>query len=186
MIPEHIPPQTLVELLRLEEDQAHQQVMDALDGVTEKEAWAMPKLEGRAVLHSDGSILSIVQHLATCEVMYASAAFRQGEVRWHACARKLEELGADWDQNLAYLAESHSYWVESWRMLPDGDLLQPRQTNWGEDWPTWRIISTISQHASYHAGQISLLRAILPPTDQPPALRQVDAIRRYLRDSPYW
>ena len=186
MTPESLTPGTLVELLQAEGHQAHQQLMEAVEGVTEGEAWALPRLDGPDYLHSDGSILSIVQHIAVCEVMYASAAFRRGEVRWRNCASRLEEIGPDWEANLAYLRESHDYWLGSWDSLTDGDLHEPRPTNWGEEWPAWRIISTIAQHASYHAGQIALLRAILLPAERPPALRQVEAIRQLLRESPYW
>ena len=177
---------TLVHLLRLEDEQSHRQLLEALEGVTEPEAWAASQLTGRDYLHTDGSILGIVQHVAAAEVMYASAAFRQGEVRWRDCAAQLREIGADWEQSLRYLQEGHEYWLESWRMLPDSELPLARPTNWGETWSAWRIISTISHHAAYHAGQIALLRATLAPAEGPYTPFEADDIERHCRQSPYW
>lgn len=174
-----------VSLLRVAAEEAFRDLLVALEGVTGPEAWAVPQLQGRDYLHSDGSILGIVQHLATCKVMYASAGFRNTEVRWRDCADRVESLGADWTANQAYLAESQQYWLASRAALPDEELDQPRKTNWGETWPTRRIIATITHHDSYHGGQIALLRAMLKPASGPPP-SQAGQMRRVLRDSPSW
>jgi uncharacterized damage-inducible protein DinB len=179
-------PQSMVQLLRLEDDAAHRQLLEALNGVTENEAWAVPTLEGRDYLHTDGSILSIAQHIAGAEVMYASAAFREGEVRWSEVALRLDEIGADWEQNLAYLVEAHAYWLASWKDLQDAELSLPRKTNWGDDWPAWRVLTCMAQHAAYHAGQIAVMRALLAPAEAPPPLTCADEIRQYCKDSPFW
>jgi uncharacterized damage-inducible protein DinB len=170
-----------IDLLRLQAEQAYRELIDTLQEISEGHAWAVAPQEGCGYLHTSGSILEIVQHIATCKVMYGSAAFRDTAVRWSDCAAQLDALGADWQQNLAYLQESHEAWLNGWSTLSDEELARLRPTNWGEQWPTWRIITTISQHDSYHAGQIALLHASLPAASVPPP-SHADAIREYLQD----
>jgi uncharacterized damage-inducible protein DinB len=170
-----------IPLLRLQAEQAYKELTDTLQEISEGHAWAIPPQEGPGYLHTSGSILEIVQHLATCKVMYASAAFRDNAVQWRDCAEQLDAIGPDWQQNLTYLQESHDLWLACWSDLEEDELLRPRLTNWGEQWPTWRIITTISHHDAYHAGQIALLYAALPAASVPPP-SHVDQIRGYLQD----
>jgi uncharacterized damage-inducible protein DinB len=167
-----------VHLLRLQAEQAYTELTDTLREISEGHAWAVAPTEGCGYLHTSGSILEIVQHVATCKLMYGSAAFRDMAVRWRDCAARLDAIGADWQQNLAYLQESQDAWLDTWLTLGDVELLRLRSTNWGEQWPTWRIISTISHHDSYHAGQIALLHASLPTASVPPP-SHADRIRQY-------
>jgi uncharacterized damage-inducible protein DinB len=170
-----------IALLRLQAEQAYTELTGTLREIGEGEAWAVAPREGCGHLHTSGSILEIVQHIAVCKVMYASAAFRDSAVRWSDCAAQLDTIGADWPQNLTYLQESHEYWISCWSTLNDDELLHLRPTNWGEQWPTWRIISTLSHHDTYHSGQIALLHASLPAASVPPP-SHATAIRNYQQD----
>jgi hypothetical protein len=40
----------------------------------------------------------------------------------------------------------------------DRDLDAPRRTNWGEEWPTWRIFWTMIEHDIHHGAEIGALR----------------------------
>jgi hypothetical protein len=42
--------------------------------------------------------------------------------------------------------------------LNDADLAALRPTNWGEMWPTWRILWTMAAHDWQHGGEIGCLR----------------------------
>ena len=165
-----IAPEALqLRFMRLDAEQAFNDLLEALEGVTENQAWALPRLHGNGTLSTRGSILEIVQHIATCKIMYASAAFRRNSYSWDMCFARIREIGSDWKLTLAFLSESQDYWMDSWENLDGADLAAPHMTNWGAQWPGWRIVSTISHHDSYHAGQISLLRALLAATDVPAA-----------------
>ena len=129
------------DLLRLQAEQAYRDLTDTLRDISEGHVWAVAPLKGRGYLHTSGSILEIVQHIATCKVVYGSAAFRDTAVRWRDCAARLDDIGPDWQQNYAYLEESHAAWIACWSALGGNELLGLRSTNWGEQWPTWRIIS---------------------------------------------
>jgi uncharacterized damage-inducible protein DinB len=172
-----------IQLLRLQAEQAYVDLTDTLREISEGEAWAVVPQGGSGYLHTSGSILEIVQHIATCKVMYGSAAFRDTAVRWRDCAARLDAIGAGWQQNLDYLQESHDAWVACWSSLGDEELSHLRATNWGEQWPTWRLISALSHHDAYHAGQIALLHAALPAASVPPP-SHADAIRRHVQDHP--
>ncbi|HEY3331074.1 MAG TPA: hypothetical protein VGK19_13690 [Capsulimonadaceae bacterium] len=164
-MPNTLPTQS--HLMRLDADLAWRELLDALDGLDERQAWALPRMHGTGDLATRGSIIEIVQHLAVCKFMYASSAFHASQYGWDDCFARIREMGSDWKANLEYLHEAQGYWMSSWSHMDDDDMVAPRMTNWGAQWPTWRIVSTISHHDSYHAGQVTLLRAVLAPTDTP-------------------
>jgi hypothetical protein len=157
---------TAGELLKAEADKEWRELLSAIEGVPERLSWARVSCQPGEYLHSEGSILSNVVHLAGCKIMYGSAAFRSMEVRWRDTVERMESLWPSWEGAKEWLHESHLYWLASWAEEEDFERLV--KTNWGDDWPSWRIISTVTQHDSYHAGQIQLLRAVLEPTDEPP------------------
>ncbi len=43
--------------------------------------------------------------------------------------------------------------------LRDADLPAPRMTNWGDRWPTERILWVMIAHDAHHGGQIRTMRA---------------------------
>lgn len=49
------------------------------------------------------------------------------------------------------------------RLQSDPELNVERSTNWGDSWPTWRIIHAIVQHDAYHTCQIAAFRSMLKP-----------------------
>jgi uncharacterized damage-inducible protein DinB len=131
----------------------------------------MPLTDGRADLCC-GPILGIMHHLAACKVMYASAVFRGGERSWPDCFARIKSLGTSVAAARQYLEDGQGYWLASWADLPDAELWVERSTNWGERWPTWRIIHTITQHDAYHAGQIIAFRSMLKPAEGPLGLEE--------------
>lgn len=84
-----------IELLRREAGQEFKDLLVALDGIEQELSWAVAPLKPDEYLHNNGSILGIVQHVASCKFMYGSAAFRNLDVRWRHVVARLEEIGAD-------------------------------------------------------------------------------------------
>ena len=160
------PAVTAVGILRLQAEHAYADLIVSLEGVTDGEAAAIPPTDGRGDLYC-GPILGMMHHLAACKVMYASAAFHGGEIAWNDCLARIQSLGTDLGAAREYLEEGQEYWLASWSALPDSELMADRSTNWGEIWPTWRIIHTITQHDAYHAGQIAAFRSMLKPAENP-------------------
>ena len=156
----------VADVLKAQASEAYEQLVASIDGVDRRLAWARLPLRPGEYLHTEGSILSVVAHVAGCKIMYASAAYRGLEVRWRDVVERMEGLWPDWDQAKSWLAEAHEYWMQSW--AGESSFERTVKTNWEEDWPNWKIIGCMTQHDAYHAGQIQVLRAALEPTDEPP------------------
>jgi hypothetical protein len=59
---------------------------------------------------------------------------------------------------IAWLEENHARLCAALDSLNDSDLKEMRLTNWGEQWPTWRIFWTMASHDLLHGGEIGCLR----------------------------
>ena len=83
-----------VQVLRNQADHEFASLIEALDGVRQEHSWAVALLKPGEHMHNNGSIIGIVQHVATCKVMYGSAAFRNLEIRWRDVVARLEVIGS--------------------------------------------------------------------------------------------
>ncbi len=155
-----------MDFLRLEADAAFQELLGSIDEVSQHQAWAQAECAPGEYLHTGGSILSIVVHIAGGKLLYGSAAYKDLEVRWRDTVAREAGLWPSWEEAKRYLHEAQAYWLASWAEEEDPERLVARFD--GQMWPSWKIISTVSHHDSYHAGQIHLLRSILPPSQIPP------------------
>lgn len=175
---------TAFELLKSDAEYGFHALMEALEGVTQGQAWAVLPNLGPDYLHSDGSIHGIALHVATVRWAYGSICFRDAEIRWRDTADQIEAFEPSWPAALDYLERGHRYWMESWSQLTDLEEIRP--TNWASgDCSAWKIIQTMNQHDSYHAGQIAMLRYGCPESEiKPPSV--AEDIRKYCRDSKWW
>ena len=176
---------TSIQYLKNEAQWYYEQLQEALSGVSEHKAWASVSLMPDEYLHSNGTIIGIVQHMAVGKFIYGSIAFRGSEIRWRDCMDRLEKIGTSWNETLAYLDEAHAYWLASWESLAEEDLDADFLHFRGDRRPGWKIIATVIHHDGYHAGQIALLAASLAPTSVPPDL-QLDEERALLMELPSW
>ncbi|MBI1756643.1 MAG: DinB family protein [Fimbriimonas ginsengisoli] len=174
-----------VDLLKRQAAFAYDELLKALDGVTEPQAWAVLPAAGSEYLHTDGSIQGLVLHIATGKRLYASMAFRNREVRWRDTAEQLDRFEPSWPAALEYLTESQRYWLASWEGLTDGELEKEMGTIWDRLWPAWRIIHEMNHHDSYHAGQIVMLRYASGESSIPPPSYASD-IRESAASYPSW
>ncbi len=159
-----------VELLRLEAEMAHTDLLEVLAGVTQKQSWAVLPKNGSDYLNTDGSIHGVTLHIACCKQLYGSMAFRNGEVRWRDCAERMDKFEPSWPAAMEYMAESQAYWMQTWESLADEDLEKKVTHFSGRLWPTWKIIRMVTYHDAYHTGQIAVFRygspesVIAPPS----------------------
>ena len=92
-------------------------------------------------------------HLAECKVMYHEYAFGPASLIWpeidsaHTAADAIAEL--ERGQRCSSTRSA---------ALTDADLDAGRMTNWGEEWPTWRVLWTMIDHDLHHGGEIGALR----------------------------
>ena len=169
----------ITDLLKPEAEMAFEEMLTAIDGVSEHQSWAVLPNLGSDYLHSDASIHGITLHVASGKFLYGSCAYRDMEVRWRHCAERIDAFEPNWSAAVEYLREAHAYWMGCWADLSDEDVERPCNHFRGDRvWPAWKVIRMITHHDSYHAGQIAVLRYGCPETDVPPPSSAQD-----LRDS---
>jgi uncharacterized damage-inducible protein DinB len=181
--PDIITQMDVATLLKNEAAESYRELQKSFEGISQEQSWAAAVPREGEYLHTEGSILSVVLHIAGVKMMYGSIAFRGTEIRWRDILERVDEVGSDWAKALAFLDESHRYWVDSWAGEQDFDRMVP--TNYGVEWPAWKMIWLMQQHDSYHAGQISMIQVLVEPTSvAPPSERELWV--PHLKDSPYW
>jgi uncharacterized damage-inducible protein DinB len=167
----------MVDLLLREMDSAWEGFVGALDGLTDDEYHWRPSADActlRHVVPPDSedwpgdrveagalpplsSIELKVAHVATCKIMYAEYAFREGRLRWRFADLRVP---ATLDAMRPYSADAHRVLRGFVDGLSDGDLPALRRTNWGASWPTEKIVWTMIAHDVYHGAQIRTMRAM--------------------------
>jgi hypothetical protein len=163
--------QQAVNLLLAQMDEAWQILSDRVAGLTEEEffwepvpgCWtAHPDTSGRWVLDyafpdPDPAPFTTIAwrliHIATCKVMYHEYAFGPAQLTWDTL-----EIPSTVGATLAMLEGRQQRLRDSLKALADADLDVPRATNWGEQWPTWRIFWTMIHHDAHHGAEIGCLR----------------------------
>jgi hypothetical protein len=92
-------------------------------------------------------------HLADCKVMYHEWAFGERRLTFPDLAAPGTAAGA-----VERLEEGQRRLRAALAGLADDELDGPRWTNWGEQWPAWRILWTMIDHDAHHGGEIACLR----------------------------
>lgn len=174
-----------VAVLRKSAEFAYKQLLEAVAEVDEPHSWAVVTPIGDEYLHTAGTIVAIVQHIASCKVIYASCAFTNMRIRGRETFEKTKAIGSDWEKTKAFLQESHDYWMESWSSLRSDELEDMKGTHMNKLWPAWQVITQVTVHDEYHGGQINLIRSIAAPTTTPPDMR-FDEEEKYVRDTVFW
>ena len=72
--------------------------------------------------------------------MYFEYAFGHATLDWDDLEIPNTPEGA-----FAWLESGHKKLIGELEQLSDADLDDLRKTNWGEDWPTWRIFWAMSE-----------------------------------------
>jgi hypothetical protein len=168
-------------VLRFQYTQACARLDQRLAGLTEEEffwepvpgAWTLHRRSDDRGVTADGSgewvldyvlpephpaplttIAWRVVHIASVDVLYWDYAFGPATASFD-----LEFPGSASDA-LAWLTSSQHQVVAAIDGVSDPH--EERRTNWGEMWPTWRIVSTLVDEQVHHGAEISLLRDLYP------------------------
>ncbi|NIN64787.1 MAG: DinB family protein [Anaerolineae bacterium] len=161
----------MVALLATEMDEAWEGLRQRLDGLTDDEFFWEPVSGGWTVRTAeDGhwivdyadpapdpppftSIAWRLVHVAACKVMYHEYAFGRGKLTWDEL--EIPHTAAD---AIAWLEEGHARLRTALKQLRDADLEEMASTNWGDQWPTWRILWAMILHDLHHGAEIGCLR----------------------------
>jgi hypothetical protein len=164
-------------LLATEMDEAWQTLRCRLEGLTDDEffwepvpdCWTVrPEEDGGWVVdYADPApdpppfttIAWRLVHVAACKVMYHEYAFGSRKLTWDDL--EVPHTTAD---AIAWLEEGQAPLRAALDGLSDADLEEMRLTNWGELWPTWRILWTMVFHDLHHGAEIGCLRDLYRAT----------------------
>jgi hypothetical protein len=92
-------------------------------------------------------------HIALCKVMYHEWAFGPREETWTTI-----ETPGDVAATITMLERGQGQLADDLASLNDRDLERRVLTNWGEEWPAWRIFTTMTDHDRHHGAEIGVLR----------------------------
>jgi hypothetical protein len=105
-------------------------------------------------------------HIADCKVMYHEWAFGPRKLTFPDLPPPTPAPAA-----VARLEEGHQLLRGELEGLADQALDEPRLTNWGEQWPAWRIFWTMIDHDAHHGAEIGCLRDLYRVTNGSPLSR---------------
>jgi hypothetical protein len=92
-------------------------------------------------------------HMGSCKIMYHEHAFGQRRDMWaeltsiHTAKEAIQQYD-----------EGHRLLMQALASLDDAALDGTSQTNWGEQWPTWRIFWHMLKHDLQHGAEIGAVR----------------------------
>jgi hypothetical protein len=92
-------------------------------------------------------------HLASCKHMYHEHAFGHRRDLWS----ELNSIHTAADA-IASLDEGQRLLAAALADRTDADLHLPVLTNWGEEWPCWRVFSAMTSHDLQHGSEIGCVR----------------------------
>ena len=163
---------TATQLLAAQMDEAYRFMRGSVEGLTDADFFWSPvedcwtvrrRANGRWAAdypeppHPDPGPFTTIAwrlvHVAECKLMYHEYAFGAAKLEWP----EIDSAHTASDA-IAELERGQRLLVEALNGLTDADLDTGRMTNWGEEWPTWRILWTMIEHDLHHGGEIGALR----------------------------
>jgi DinB superfamily len=162
---------TATQLLAAQLDDAYQGLRERVEGLTDEEffweptpgcwtvrqgpddRWSVDYPDVHPVPGPFTTIAWRLDHVAECKLMYHEYAFGPGRLTWPEIDSAHTAADA-----IAMLKRGQALLVAALGALTDADLDAPRMTNWGEEWPAWRVLWTMIDHDLHHGGEIGVMR----------------------------
>lgn len=94
-----------------------------------------------------------IAHLHACKLMYYEYAFGDGKLIWDEI-----EIPHNATEALTMLEGAHRQLSRVLDDLDETDMERMVPTNWGEQWPIWRIFWVMILHDLTHGAEIGCLR----------------------------
>ncbi len=133
-------------------------LVKAIDGLTTAQAGDGARPDWRRYRWGtglDGSIAGIVQHAALWKHLFAQGV----ETGVFPDEGDLAPPGTDWPALQSWLADGQSRLEHAFDSLSDDALTELREWE-GIRAPLCRLLTYLTEHDAYHAGQIELLRQL--------------------------
>ena len=152
-------------------DGAYERLRDRLDGIGEDEFFWLPVANAWTIHEARPgrwtydyaipdptpapltTIAWQVVHLGTTRLMYHDWAYGEARLTFPDI-----DIPHDIPGTFDLLQRGFDLLREDLENESDETLDQPRKTNWGEEWPAWRIFAEMTDHDALHTGAIGVLR----------------------------
>lgn len=131
-------------------------LLGALERVTDEQFSHVPEFH-KGFPWMDGSIRSIVYHVAGDTLVQCSAAFGDGSVTWDTLKIPKESR----EQMIESLTRSHEVVARHLESESEATLDRKVKNNLGEEMTAEEMYIMLIEHDLYHAGQIRIMRNIL-------------------------
>ena len=102
-------------------------------------------------------------NVALCKVIYHEWAFGSRSLNFITI-----EKPHDVASTIEILGRGHLLLTDDLAGLDDRSLDMRVLTNWGEEWPAWRIFTTMTDHDAHHGAEIGVLRDLYRLSGRPP------------------
>ncbi len=161
-----------VDLLLVALDEAYGRLSRRLEGLTDEEYLWQPVPGGWSIRRgTDGrwaadydfpdpqpapftTIAWRLLHIADCKIMYHEYAYGAGKLTFPDLEVCRTPAGA-----IDRLREGQQLLRDDLTGLSDEAALDAEvATNWGEQWPAWRVFWTMIEHDAWHGGEIGTMR----------------------------
>jgi uncharacterized damage-inducible protein DinB len=148
-----------IELSRSFLDFSHQMVSNNVKNASLEEMLFVPEGGYR-------SMLGTLKHIAGWSRVYYSYAFEEQPRHWEYSdwprgLRDTIDASPEYiDEMIAWFDQTHERWMQSLAELNDDDLDAPHLLHWREPAPLSRILTIISTHHVYHAGELNQVLSI--------------------------
>jgi DinB superfamily len=112
------------------------------------------------------SMLGTLKHIAGWSAVYRSYAFDEQPRHWQYTdwprgLRDTIDPSQEYvDEVAGWFERSHKEWLEGLGGVKEADVDNPRRLHWGDQAPLPSIIAIISNHHSYHAGEMNQILSI--------------------------
>jgi hypothetical protein len=112
------------------------------------------------------SMLGTLKHIAGWSAVYRSYAFDEQPRHWQHTdwprgLRDTIDPSQEYvDEVVGWLERSHTRWLENLGSIGDQEIDQPRPLHMGQKAPLPFIIAIISNHHSFHAGEMNQVLSI--------------------------
>lgn len=151
-------------------DEVYERLVRRLDGLTDQEYLWQPVPDSRTIRCDEQgawradyefnpdpppftTIAWRLVHIADCKVIYHEWAFGARRLTFPDLEAPATAAGA-----VDRLREGQALLRADLASLDDDGLDGPVRTNWGEQWPAWRIFWTMIDHDAAHGAEVGCLR----------------------------
>ena len=137
----------------------YEQMMAHFENISLEEALFVP-------IGGYRSVLGTLKHAAGWSHVYYSYAFEEEPRHWaetcwpYGLRDRILKSTEYLEAVINWFTEAHFKWMGSLKEIVDEEIETLHKLHWGEEVPLYRIVTIITQHHVYHAGELNQVLSI--------------------------